>query len=64
MHKIDGSEGEDINPRVMRARRVFPRPTYKAYSACALTCSGAANSCEYVRGRAIAVIDYISRELC
>ena len=59
----DGSEGEDNTPRVKRTRRVFPRPTYKASFACALRCSGAANPCEYVRGRAIAVVDYFSREL-
>ena len=56
MHKIDGSEGGDSPPRVKRTRRVFPRPTYKAPSACALRCSGAANSCEYVRDRAIAAV--------
>ena len=64
MHEIDGSEGEGSPPRVKRTRRVFPRPTYNASSACALRCSGAANSCEYVRGRAIAVVDYFSREVC
>ena len=35
MHEINGSDGEDNSPRVKRARRVFPRPTYKASSACA-----------------------------
>ena len=63
MHEIDGSEGEDSPPRVKHTRRVFPRPTYKASSACAVRCSGAANSCVYVRVRAIAVVDYVSREL-
>ena len=32
MHEIDGSEGEDNSPRVKRT--VFPRPAYKASSAC------------------------------
>ena len=36
----------------------------KPSSVCALRCSGAADSCVYVRGRAIAVVDYFSRELC
>ena len=56
-------EGED-NPRT---RRVFPHPTYPAYkapSACALRCSGAANTCECVRSRAIAVADCFSLQLC
>ena len=39
MHEIDGSEGVDDPPPVKRTRRVFPRPTYKASSACALRCS-------------------------
>ena len=46
MHEIDGSEGRDNPPHVKRTRRVFPRPIYKASSACALRCSSAANSCE------------------
>ena len=46
MHDIDGSEGRDNPPHVKRTRRVFPRPIYKASSACALRCSSAANSCE------------------
>ena len=64
MHEIDGNNGEDNPPRVKRTRRVFPRPIYEASSARALRCSGVANSCEYVRGRAIAVVDCFSRELC
>ena len=48
MPDIDGSEGEDNPPRMKRTRRVFPRPTYKASSACALRCSVARNSWEYV----------------
>ena len=63
MHEIDKSEGEDNPPRVKRTRRGLPRPTYKVSSACALRCSGAANSCKYVRSRAIAVVKYFSREL-
>ena len=64
MHEIVGGEEEDNPPRVKRTRRVFPRPTYKGSYVCALIYSGAANPCEYVRGRAIAVVDYYSRELC
>ena len=64
MHEIDGSDGEDNPPRVKRTRRVFPRPTYEASSACALRCSGAANSRECVRSQATAVVDHFSRQLC
>ena len=60
MHEINGSEGEHNRLRVKRTRRVFPRPTYKASSACALTCSGRANS---VRTRAIAFVDFFPRGL-
>ena len=35
MHEIDGIEEEDNPPRVMRTRRIFPRPACKASSACA-----------------------------
>ena len=35
MCEIDGSEGEDIPPRLKRTRRTFSGPTYKASSACA-----------------------------
>ena len=63
MREIYGSEGEHNPPRVKRTRCAFPRPTYKASSACALRCSGAENSCVYVRGRAIAVVDFFLREL-
>ena len=38
------------------------RPTNKASSACALSCSGAADTCACVRHRAIAVVDYFLRE--
>ena len=39
-----------------RTRHVFLRPTYKASSAYALRCSGAANSCEYAVERSPLVI--------
>ena len=62
MHDIDRSQGEGNPARVKRTRRVFPRPTDKASSACALRCSGAANSGECVRNRAIEfVADFVSR---
>ena len=51
-------------PCLKRTRRSFPRPAYKASSACALICSGAANPWMYVRIRAIAVVEYFSPELC
>ena len=54
-HKKDVFEGEDNPARVNRTRRVFARPTYKAYSACTLGCSGVANSSEGVGRGAIAV---------
>ena len=62
MHEIDGREGGENPPRLERTWRVFHRPIYKASSACALRFSGAANSCEYVRSRAVAVVDYIWQE--
>ena len=63
MLEIDLSEGEDNPPCLKRTRRGFPHPSYKASSVCALRCSGAANSCVYVRSQAIAVVAYFSREL-
>ena len=62
MHEIDESEREYNPPCVKRTRRVFPRSNYIVSSACALRCSGAANSCEYVRGRATAGLLIIFRE--
>ena len=69
MYEIDGCEREDNPPRLKRKRRVFPRPTYKASSACALRCAGAANSCEYVHGGAIAVViifreNFVQKSTC
>ena len=68
MHEIDRSEGEDNPPRVKRTRRVFPRHTCKASSACALRCSGRANSWEYVVERSPLLIifheGFLQKPIC
>ena len=58
MHEIDRSKGEDNPPRAKRTWRVLPRPTHKASSACALRCSGVANSWEYVVERSPLLITF------
>ena len=63
MHEIDLSEGGDNPARAKRTRHDFPRPIYNASSACALNCSGAANSCECVRSRAIVGVVIFSRTI-
>ena len=59
-HEIDGSERQDNPTRVKSTRRVIPRLTYKASSACAgmLWCD------ELVRVRTRAIAFTILRQLC
>ena len=61
MNEIDESEGVDNPPRVKRARRVFPRPTYNTSSACAEVqwCG----ELVLARSQAIAVFDYSVKTL-
>ena len=61
-YEIDESVGENKPPRVKRARRVFPCPTYAASSACAKILGYG----ELVRVRsheAIAAVDYFVEKI-
>ena len=62
MNETDGSEGEDDPPPVQRTRRVLPRSTYNALSACTETL-WCGELVQVLRSRAIAVVDYVARNL-